>query len=160
MGQSVSGRSFARHASATRRNSLRGRRIPLSAPSMAVARGARRRGRDCNAAPISAAQNAATNRNPFAFRQADIIQALESARCPPVATSRPPPPSPQFAPPQRKEESGMNRSFLALWSDESAFGDDRRRRLGRLAGAGREAQESQRCSDSDENFLHGLSPLY
>ena len=161
MGQSVSGRSFARHASATRRNSLRGRRIPLLAPSTAAARAPRAGAAAiCNAAPISAAQNAATNRSPSAFRQTDIIQALESARCPPVATGRPPPPSPQFAPPQRKEESGMNRSFLALWSDESAFGDDRRRRLGRLASAGREAQESQRCSDSDENFLHGLSPLY
>jgi hypothetical protein len=60
----------------------------------------------------------------------------------------------------KEEESGMNRSFLALWPDESALGDDRRRRLRRLASAGREAQESQRCSDGDENFLHGLSPLY
>ena len=127
---------------------------------MAVARAARAGAAAiCNAAPISAAQNAATNRNPFAFRQTDIIQASESARCRPVATSRTPPPSPQFAPPQRKEESGMNRSFLALWPDESALGDDRRRRLRRLASAGREAQESQRCSDSDENFLHGLSPF-
>src|SRR3977135_3116086 len=108
---------------------------------------------------MTAHQTPRTNRNPFAFRKTDIIQALESARCPPVATGRTPPPSPQFAPPQRKEESGMNRSFLALWSDESAFGDDRRRRLGRLASAGREAQESQRCSDSDENFLHGFVPL-
>src|SRR5258707_4993842 len=144
MGQLVSGRSFARHASATRRNSLRGRRNPLLAPSTAAARAPRAGAAAiCNAAPISAAQNAATNRNPFAFRQADIIQALESAPCPPVATGRPPPPSPQFAPPQRKKESGMNRSFLALWPDESALGDDRRPGLRRLATAGREAQERQ-----------------
>jgi len=160
MAQSVSGRRFARHAGAARRNSVRGRRIPLSAPSTAAARAPRAGAAAiCNAAPISAAQNAATNRNPFAFRQADIIQASESARCPPVATSGPPPPSPRFASSQRKEESGLNRSFLALWPDESALGDDRRRRLWRLASAGRKAQESQRCSDSDENFLHGLSPF-
>lgn len=68
-----------------------------------------------------------------------------------------PQPPVRFA--QRKEESGKNRPFLALRSDESALGDDRRRRLWRLAGAGRKAHERQCCSESDENFLHGLSPV-
>src|SRR5712672_4294799 len=160
MGQSVSGRSFARHASATRRNSLRGRRIPLLAPSTAAARAARRRGRDLQCGADQRSTKRRDESESVRVSTSRYHSGFGVCAMPAGRNRQTTAPSPQFAPPQRKEESGMNRSFLALWSDESAFGDDRRRRLGRLASAGREAQESQRCSDSDENFLHGLSPLY